>query len=693
MNSRSLNNLFNATTQATQFYGNEIIKLQEQRAQAATRTALLDYQAAQQKFLQELSTSNDFGNWEAKADNFLTEQNNKLQANAASPLTAKYLQQAMEQNRAGLMLKVNEYAFNGIQKDIKAYNERSLATMRDQLSGKEGQETSTALLDDMLINGQIEQAECDQERRKNAMHFAGKEMNELAGAIVSNAVQNGKSLEEIKATISEACTNLTEVDNEEYYGSEAKSSCISGALKYAEAKYENDLKALQSRNANWLTQNFVSAIDHEVKGSINEKYIKENGMRSLDYMMKSNPLSLDKSQYEHYLAKFRPDKEKDEDTGSGRTGGSKKLNFDMEIESLFNNVRNGDITAQNAFKYLNNAYADTIRSQNPDISNDNFRDALLEANFSLMDKVTKLVTNKLSGQELTEVNNAWSKLSDRVKSIAQENKMEYNGLVSSFASYFADQIGEVFLTRPESISAVVKELDRQVDNWQVSALYQRKEGKEGDTLFMQKYINKKGEFNGDVDKMFFDGSEELSGAKVAFSDLAGNEHYINPNSIQSVNLIDKGGRSVISALTGKDVSEIYAQWESDGGTDYTGRREYIVDGDVFTVGKDGKKNVIYKNGKTYATEKDVKAKRKEIEANFKKNLEEIKSEARKEVKTSYNRRIENDNNSYEDLVQTVSGMPTDPANKILKSQWDLMSVTEKIDHLKSENILSQYYSR
>lgn len=627
MNSRSLNNLFNATTQATQFYGNEIIKLQEQRAQAATRTAMLDYQAAQQKFLQELSTSNDFGNWEAKADNFLTEQSNKLQANAASPLTAKYLQQAMEQNRAGLMLKVNEYAFNGIQKDIKAYNERSLATMRDQLSGKEGQETSTALLDDMLINGQIEQAECDQERRKNAMHFAGKEMNELAGAIVSNAVQNGKSLEEIKATISEACTNLPEVDNEEYYGSEAKSSCISGALKYAEAKYENELKSLQTENKKLIDSAYVVKMRNTTPGEALREYIKANGRAAVENMLGRNPNALSESDRMHFLALFEPDKIKDDETGASKTvsKGNGKATTDMNeaVKNLLNGVRSGSyseygdgFTGHQAIKFLNSVYLPNLQEAYG-LTEQEARQIGQNAHYQLIDGLKSLYLKDSKGGENSAANQTVSMFEAAVKEFAQNNNLEYNGAMDSLEPWFVDKMAEIDFTSEKDLSRFRTETLTKIGSYKMGALEARAKGDQESSAFLAKNLDQDGNIKGNSDKILWEAMKELQGEKISFSNINDTPNYISPYASEAIDkVVDPAARSALSALTGIAPEKFIAQWESDGAWDYTGKREYVVGRDVYTFEYKNNKwpkadeNIILKNGKQIATDKDLSAKRK-----------------------------------------------------------------------------------
>lgn len=604
---QALSDLFTNANQVANTTAGLIQNYQEEHAQIKARTAQYEYESKQQNFLQELQSSNDFEDWEQKTENFLEETRNAFGKEYPRGLTAKLINQQMEANRANLLYKVRQSAFEGIRKENFNEQNKQIDYLVNNRYGQEGLSDTKAVIDEQYKMGYIDAETRDKRYAESMRAFDLKTCDNYAGSVVQNAVQNGQTWEQTKANIeslfSEREALSVGADTDKLYSPDEKAAVMQSALQTAEKKYNSSLESFQQENYDNLTR----YVDRILQDPTNEDVYKAQGMNALNIVMEKNPLALSTTKRLELERAFKIN-EKDE-TGSGNTGrafSNATKEIDKKLEGLVNAVKTGTgslktlglSSGQDGMAYLENYVSEVAKAYN------------------LSDEDTLYLKNNYHQEWLSKMEKAYRDIPEVQQTLTwiknMSNEWSRNGaygkdeLQVQLENFCMDRFTSVDFSDPKQVAAVKQDIVNFQSTITSSEFAKKKKGQEEDNAFNAKHTNRKGEWDEDtlVDGLYL--LQQKNPGKVAYTDVRGNI-VISPSAAKSVEAIDNKAMELLAAVTGK--TQFNANWVNDFDShDITRERVYTDEsGNQWILRSTDKKDFeILKNGKVETTYKEYK---------------------------------------------------------------------------------------
>lgn len=310
-------------------------KLKE-NAEIQARNAQLQYEQDAASFLKDLENSNDFGNWESKANDFLTQYNNKLQASAKNGYTAKLLDMQMKNNSKTMSINVMNAANNGMRKESIVEYGKNLELINQNYQGQERLDLVMQNLNEQYQKGLIDRATYEKTARSQCMGASIDHLTTQSNDIVVNAIKNGNDLYELTAELDKMSdADLLYFTMKSISGSEGANIVNGGeqkltkeeraeikakVIEQAKQNYELQVKQMQDNSHGQLAQIYFDCNDYPT-GSVEREALKAQGRALMDRLYADNKLNMSNGDIVTFSDRFRPDKDKGTTSGSG-SGGS-----------------------------------------------------------------------------------------------------------------------------------------------------------------------------------------------------------------------------------------------------------------------------------------------------------------------------------------------------------------------------------
>lgn len=310
-------------------------KLRE-NAEIQARNAQLQYEQDAAAFLKDLENSNDFGNWESKANDFLTQYSNKLQASAKNGYTAKLLDMQMKNNSKTMSINVMNAANNGMRKESIVEYGKNLELINQNYQGQERLDLVMQNLNEQYQKGLIDRATYEKTARSQCMGASIDHLTTQSNDIVANAIKNGNDLYELTAELDKMSdADLLYFTMKSISGSEGADIVNGGeqkltkeeraeikakVIEQAKQNYELQVKQMQDNSHGQLAQIYFDCNDYPT-GSVEREALKTKGRALMDRLYADNKLNMSNGDIVTFSDRFRPDKDKGTTSGSG-SGGS-----------------------------------------------------------------------------------------------------------------------------------------------------------------------------------------------------------------------------------------------------------------------------------------------------------------------------------------------------------------------------------
>ena len=687
----------------------------------------LIYQSAQleadtQDFLRKLQTENDYTNFPEKVDNFLTEKRNQYQSQAKNAYSAKLIDQMLMSNRMQLQNQAKTLSLKMQFDDMKADYANALETYSNTLTGQNGISRTETAISSEYASGGINATEALTTTLNKATEFIYKEEYDTLYAQIPQFIQSGKSYEELKKSFVDSglATKKYEarVLNAEYantdpekgyeyaYKNNVGFTDVSDSidreeinkkvLKNIQTEWDKQLKAFQDNNKNNILIQFQNEWNNTTSDSAHEN-LKADYRRRIAFFRSQNKEYYSDPDYYQLEVKFAPDEEKATKSASGKKS-TFNSDFKLMKDGLVEAVQNGTLsekwgvsTGYGAEKALERYYKTSAASIG--MTQDEIELGWINESAGFFSDLAKAYKN--NGSISAELANWADWLKDQAK-----NKPGYftNGELTAYGNeLMLDTLMDMDISNPENMKVAVDTMKAIVHENAVENYALNKEGKNNGSAFIQKHTDKDGNVK-DVDKVIIDGFWDIGGgnvskenkgkARIVYSDRRGQDAISVYAQDAIVNCVDPTARGIIAETLGVNAKDINAYWESDGKSDYTGRRVYGVNGKAYTFEVDKKGFDSYtlidaKTGETVTDSKSIKAKRKEAEkAQAKADKEELKKrtdEKRSAVKDNFEAEQERLNRLTERALNTSA---EDIPEEIRPANWDTMGVEERITILE-----------
>lgn len=323
----SLNAMENAFKSAGQL-GSSIAgiidnKLREQ-GQIQARTMQLQYEQDAAKFLTELQNSNDYANWQYKADNFLTEYRNKLNAQCKNDYTAKLVNEQMDQNKAQMSVNLINQVNKGINIETNSELDKQMALVEENYKGQEYIDKSNEIITLKYQKGLIDRPQYEAALKQTAAKAYITSFTDKSNDLVNRALTYGMSEAELKK-------KLAEIEIDDFTFSSIKSEDGNSDTDYADAEketaqklttdeikkvkesvdkqalnnYKVQVQAMQDQNRQSLIDIVIKMDQYANDDPIREQY-KMQGRSTLVGFMNRNKLALSDSDQLAFAERFKP---------------------------------------------------------------------------------------------------------------------------------------------------------------------------------------------------------------------------------------------------------------------------------------------------------------------------------------------------------------------------------------------------
>lgn len=700
-----LQNLFNAAAGAASGIGGDIIRMQEEAARTKLRTSQLQYQMDAQTFLQSLQSSNDFGNWEQRTEDFLTKYRNNLMAGAGNNLSAKYLGQQMDANRADLMMQVRESAFNGIRKEMFEDTNRGLDLNRQLYSGQEAVENAQSLLQETYRNGLIDKTQYDSMLQDNVTKIAYSDYTKEANGVIADAIRSGKSWEQASADIDSRVDALVPYslagvsygdDVSMLYGAEQKSGVMASVLDSAHKKYIQDLENFRNSNEQFIVDTIFTQLESTSNPELKEIY-KTQGRSLLETLMDDNRLSLSTSQLEKWKIRFAPDELRQANTGSPGGGGSrgsgpkasttKRSDVEKFIKDLFPAVIAGDYakvegisTYDDYEAYVLNYISDSdLPQDDKDICKANMLQWMTD---SFVNYIKKDGSHNGYAQ-VFEDTDAWVKREIRNGSLTDE--MGQNLVFNLYK-----KAAGMTLTGEDDVQEFRTYAEQQKGFLTSKKITMMQESRSGDSKFMDTYINRDGSYK-DFNKMLADGFAQLDSGMLAYESMYGDTKYINGQSKKSVEALKKAGLQAVRNATGYD--DLVASNDKNGNITFysaTGRTSFRIKSDGKKYWIEDRTDAYGSEWRQFTTQQRETEKRKAAEAARKKETKAAKKTAKEATKSAKKQAAASAEKDEQDY-QRYLGQMTSPPSGVSWNEWNNRSGVERYKILDEKGLLKEHF--
>lgn len=554
-----------------------------ENAQIEVRNAQMQYEQDAARFLTELENSNDYENWESKANNFLTEYSNKLQAGSKNAYTAKLMQEQMTANSTNMNVNLINAVNRGMRKERIAESEKSLTLIKENYKGQEQIDKSMEVLDFMYKKGDIDRANYEKMSRSVVMNASYDGYNAQANNMVNDAITNGQSKYQLSqmlnnmsdedldfATLLTGSGSVDTVDKEggkQKLTSEERAKIKKDIIAAAENNYDVRVKEMQTNNERDLAD-IYSRMLYAENDAVREQ-IRREGKATLDKMVETNELNLSSSDFKTYSRYFAPDKPKTTRSGSGGSTNAPKINIKSQVERNLDLARLGESSAQ-----LGHESAYVVLDSIPDMVDEAYK-----AKGYKPDPAERQAA--ISQAYIDGVGYAIKsyKADDNIKATMEQAENYAKTLMKK---------GDYALSNEISMRLLDYIMDNDVSKLNAEKV-KRDMKKEIDGVIVAS-LAYKGTFEKDspiegVAKFLYDVKEN----HLMRSDQKGNPMFTGNITKATVDSLDVYVKDKFLANWGIDPATVVADWESDGKHDYSGDRVYTTqDGRQF-------KPVAFKN--------------------------------------------------------------------------------------------------
>lgn len=554
-------------------------KLRE-NAEIQARNAQLQYEQDAAAFLKDLENSNDFGNWESKANDFLTQYNNKLQASAKNGYTAKLLDMQMKNNSKTMSINVMNAANNGMRKESIVEYGKNLELINQNYQGQERLDLVMQNLNEQYQKGLIDRATYEKTARSQCMGASIDHLTTQSNDIVANAIKNGNDLYELTAELDKMSdADLLYFTMKSISGSEGADIVNGGeqkltkeeraeikakVIEQAKQNYELQVKQMQDNSHGQLAQIYFDCNDYPT-GSVEREALKAQGRALMDRLYADNKLNMSNGDIVTFSDRFRPDKDKGTTSGSGSkpkpgkiptapyhseewnkekyfadSGIAKCITDDIEI------ARNSG-SNYTIYELVDSSYARIQEFAQRDGLTKEQADELYETAYQ------HAVTTALS--KFKEANPRLENAINRVETLTKKMPKE---LQADATKRIYDMCFDMNLNNLDPEKAA-----KEIAN--VEATIQA-----GKLKIMQRDKNLEGSMNAkDSVKALY----EVSQTHLIQSDQQGRDFFV-PGMEGNIKTVDNYMTNELSKITGLPASSFTGSWEKDNKHDYTQLRMY-----------------------------------------------------------------------------------------------------------------------
>lgn len=661
-------------------------KLRE-NAQIEARNAQLQYEQDAANFLTELENSNNFDQWQNKANDFLQKYSNNLQAKAKNAYTAKLLDQQMKQNATQMNVNLINAVNKGMNKESKVQYEKNLELIAQNYKGQDRVDLSIKNLDEQYAKGLIDLAGYETEARNITINASVDDYMSQSNDLVSNAIQYGMNEAWINEKLESMADNILEYttkSGKQKITSDERKKIKSSVIKQAQNEYKVKVKELQEANEQKLT-NIIVQMDRYPEGDPRSESLKAQGRAMLSNMMNQNALSLDNGAQKSYAAAFKPHKPKDDTSGSGsKKVGSIISTCETEIKRELDRAKLGLNSGKKGYETAHgvvdrvNEICDKIIG-NTDISDDD-RNEIYSSVY-----VTGIEYATSQWPKTDKVSKAVANCEQYLKDI------KHPELKSEMLSMIVDMTMDMDISKLNEADIVNK----------VTTILGTTATKELTAMQLDKLGNAKLKEK-NVAKAF----GEIGKYKLMYTNAMDQTVY-KKGVEENLKVIDNHFTDYLEAY-GIDPENLTASWESDGKHGETGNRIYTdsttgykyrfmptADGKSFTMQVAADRGY----GKVF-TEKDMQNKKnsipKEVRAQNDAKRKEIKQQENAINDAQKQNRVEKWNNerviqaatySYDDMPDAIkSSLPS-------KAEWNKKTAKEKQDYLRNNKDAYEYVTK
>jgi len=674
-----------AATSLAQNVSNNMDSLLREDAQAKLQNMQLAYDGDSAKFLQSLQDSNDYENWQGKTDSFLQSYSDRLQKESGNAYTAKMAKAMMEQNRAGLMVRVLGAAHDGMQKNIRLTDQQSMERIAQQYAGQERVDRQNAILDREYANGTIDRAGYQSGIEQNAVTAQYDMLYDAGSKAAVQAVAAGKSIDTVHAALSSAGKTLSirmlddgsarpdvyGTGNEAYSdvtGTIDRDKQTEIALKAKQASeqiYKTTLEKMQNTNSGELS-NVLSQM-YKVPEGEQREMIRAQGRNIMSMRKKQNSLAYSEGDNNSYSSLFAPRKEK------GPGAGTDKFETDMNkiVENYVQAARLGQNSGQPGAETLYGA-RDVLMSSFNDMAAQYglTADQTAQEKDKYFNKIVDRAQEVYSND--THIAPVLAHLKDYAKSISGNKKNEelWNRTLDYTLDLVYDQ--DVSNMKPEEVEKNVEKFIQTQCSAELDIMAMDRQGK-------SKFTNKKG-FLGigmeSNDELLARGMSELQNNRTAYTNPL-DQTVLSKGTELAVSRLDKEAGRAINSVAGIDTGRLTADWKAqDGKHDITGTRVYTDTdtGDKYEIrASNGKHYDVLRNGEKIGSDRDVTGKVQAAEKEQRGKIQEAQKQAQKESEAAQQK--------LSDEARRMASGSSSPVPEISDEDWQSMDQETRIQQL------------
>lgn len=587
--------------------GNEVVSDIDNKLRVEAETKLkgmaLQYQQNENDFLMKLQDSNDYENWQSRADNFLQKQSDSMQADAGNQYTSVLAKQMMESSRAGLMGRVQSAAHDGIIKDTITTSQQNKTQITNMYQGQQRLDLLNAEDETLYKNGMIDRQTYAENVENNVVQTAYDAKTKLWSDYTALALQQHKDEAWVASQVDAAYKNqglsvsmLKEgaANPNGYMDRDDMTGAYSGTVlqdvdKKTSANgimsYKASLQDAQDKNAETLSQIYNKMCQVE-EGPRREQY-RAQGRAAMRGM--SPGWELNRGVYDSFSSTFAPHKDTGSSSGSGSGISSFETYMNRELENKVQAARLGRNSGRPGLETLNGA-SDVFMSGFNDIAD---RYGLTDDDKAYeKDKYFNKLFDRAGevfGHD-PQVMSTLSNLKDYAKQLAKDKGGDKDAIFNEAASYMMQAVYDTDVSNLDKKSFTT-DVEKHMRMWTCEELDIQRMTKDG-----------KSKYNGNLSK----GVKQLAENDVAYTDAYGRtiyapgvketvENVLAPKSRQALEKagIDTSHLTFTAEKGTKHDVDISLQWKDN------------ITGDAYEFVPGGKNSYkILKNGQEYASGKD-----------------------------------------------------------------------------------------
>lgn len=673
-----------------------------------------------QDFLRDLSQRNNFMDFSKMADDFLEEHKSKLNKNAPNNYTARLYNEMLAGYRNELLDNVENQKLRMQIDETNAKDMATLALNAETYSGQTRIDADFRVIASEFASRRINDTEQLNRIINSATEAIYEDKYNTGMGQIGSYISGGKTFDDFKKDFNLSIANKeykVKMLNPKYYGNEQAlqediengtepSSDISKsidnkeinkkALKALETEYKKQEEEFHSRNFNSALQRLQGKLNQTTDKEIRERY-KAEEYNLFKSTVKLNDKFYSEAQKYQLMHLYEPDgiplSPEEKKAKKGYTSSEFNSDWKTVSEGVIAAVQNGtgsrEYGISNGYEagtYLKDFYFSYGKQAG--INPDELQLGWIAENASFMDKLAKAYKNNGS------IANEIETFSKFVKGLKPEN-YSTNGLIAEANERLLDALMSIDVSRPESVAALEKQLEKEISGIAVTKYSLLKTGKDGDSLFLAQHLNKDGtikNIKNYIHDMFI--GLDNGGSKVVYTDRR-DQISMNPNAQKSVNIGDHAVIGWMKSIWPEMKEEdIFPEWESDNNHDLTGRRVYIMNKIPYTfqvtekLGKDSIEFINAKTGDVIANYDDATKFIKE--QNKQKTKDEVKAadeEAKRlesEVNQATLKHFDEEQTRITDMRTKAASMKaSDFPSDFYPEGWDQMGITERLAFIES----------